>query len=100
VTAFHRPTLPVVRYVSIPRPPTSSRSNLPPVKGLLFFSGTEAQLAEATQLVVDYPGGGFIAMGPECHEERLRAWAKRTGKPVLSVDYGKAPECKLLWLML
>lgn len=45
-------------------------------------------------MVVDFPGGGFIAMGPECHEERLRLWAKRTRKPVLSVDYGKAPECE------
>lgn len=42
---------------------------------------------------MDFPGGGFIAMGPDCHEERLRRWAKRTGKPVLGIDYGKAPEC-------
>lgn len=33
-------------------------------------------------------------MGPDCHEERLRRWAKRTGKPVLAIDYGKAPECE------
>lgn len=83
-----------MRHVTIPRPPKSSRAGLPPVKAMLFFNGTEEELAKATQLVVDYPGGGFIAMGPECHEERLRAWAKRTGKPVLGVDYGKAPECE------
>jgi len=63
---------------------------------MLFFNGTEAQLANATKLVVDFPGGGFIAMGPECHEERLRRWAKRTGKPVLGINYGKAPECELI----
>lgn len=61
---------------------------------MLFFSGSEEELASATELIIDFPGGGFIAMGPECHEERLRIWAKRTGKPVLGVDYGKAPECK------
>jgi acetyl esterase/lipase len=61
---------------------------------LLFFDGSEKQLASATELVVDFPGGGFIAMGPDCHEERLRSWAKRTGKPVLGIDYGKAPECE------
>ena len=61
---------------------------------MLFFSGTEEALASATELVVDFPGGGFIAMGPECHEERLRRWAVRTGKPVLGVNYGKAPECE------
>lgn len=40
-------------------------------------------------------------MGPEHHEERLRRWARRVGreaggegkKVVLSVDYGKSPEC-------
>lgn len=84
----------IVKYVYIPRPSTSSRSHLPPVKAMLFFNGTEEELSKATQIVIDYPGGGFIAMGPECHEERLRRWAKRTGKPVLGVDYGKAPECE------
>ena len=61
---------------------------------MLFFNGTAEQLAKCTKLVVDFPGGGFIAMGPDCHEERLRRWAKRTGKPVLGVNYGKAPECE------
>jgi acetyl esterase/lipase len=62
---------------------------------MLFFDGTPEELEKATDLIMDFPGGGFVAMGPECHEERLRAWAKRTGKPVLAVNYGKAPECKL-----
>lgn len=83
-----------MRNVSIPRPARSSRANLPPVKGMLFFAGTEEELTKATELVIDFPGGGFVAMGPDCHEERLRRWAKRTGKPVLGVDYGKAPECE------
>ncbi|WVQ77997.1 hypothetical protein IAT38_000078 [Cryptococcus sp. DSM 104549] len=97
LTTFHRPRLPIIRHVLIPRPPTSSRANLPSVKAMLFFPGSEAELAQATELIVDYPGGGFIAMGPECHEERLRTWAKRTGKPVLGVDYGKAPEYPYPW---
>ena len=89
-----RPSLKIVRKVVISRPKTSSRANLPPVKAVLFFDGTADQLAAATQIIVDYPGGGFISMGPECHEERLRRWAKRTGKPILAIDYGKAPECE------
>ncbi|WVW83219.1 hypothetical protein I302_105237 [Kwoniella bestiolae CBS 10118] len=97
LTTFHRPRLPIIRHLTIPRPPTSSRANLPSVKAMLFFNGTDAELAAAQELVVDYPGGGFIAMGPECHEERLRTWAKRTGKPVLGVDYGKAPEYPFPW---
>jgi acetyl esterase/lipase len=94
VTWFYRPHIAIVEHLKIPRPQSSSRAHLPPVKAMLFFHGTRAQLASATEMVVDYPGGGFISMGPECHEERLRLWAKRTGKPVLSVDYGKAPECE------
>ncbi|KIR53229.1 hormone-sensitive lipase [Cryptococcus gattii Ru294] len=97
ITSRHRVRLPVVRTVTIARPPNSSRSSLPPVKAMLFFSGSEEELASATELIVDFPGGGFIAMGPECHEERLRIWAKRTGKPVLGVDYGKAPEYPYPW---
>jgi hypothetical protein len=34
-------------------------------------------------------------MTPQHHEERLRMWARRTCRPVLSIDYGKAPECEL-----
>lgn len=93
LTAGHRAKLPVDRYVYINRPKTSSRASYPPVKALLLFAGTTDEFEKSTQLVMDFPGGGFVAMGPECHEERLRAWAKRTGKPVLSVNYGKAPEC-------
>ena len=93
-TASHRAKLPYVRHVTIARPSTSSRANLPPVNAMFFFDGTASELEKATELIMDFPGGGFVAMGPECHEERLRIWAKRTGKPVLSVNYGKAPECE------
>ena len=33
-------------------------------------------------------------MSPEHHEERLRMWAVTSRRPVLSIDYGKAPECE------
>lgn len=39
-------------------------------------------------------------MTPEHHEERLCAWAEKTGRPVLSLDYGKAPECECNLLYL
>jgi acetyl esterase/lipase len=61
---------------------------------MLFFCKTEEELKDCTELILDFPGGGFVAMGPEHHEERLRRWTKRTGKPVLAIDYGKAPECE------
>ncbi|CAG8586775.1 245_t:CDS:2 [Acaulospora colombiana] len=31
-------------------------------------------------------------MAPPCHEEYLSRWAAKTQSPVLSIDYGKAPE--------
>jgi acetyl esterase/lipase len=49
--------------------------------------------------VLDFPGGGFVAMSPEHHDDRLRAWATRTGRPVLSIDYGKAPECLFIYIV-
>lgn len=53
-------------------------------------------LSSEHNLIFDVPGGGFISMVPEHHEERLRSWAVQTGRPVISIEYGKAPECKLL----
>lgn len=34
-------------------------------------------------------------MTPEHHEERLRRWTIQTGRPVVALDYGKAPECEV-----
>lgn len=54
-----------------------------------------AALSSERNLIFDVPGGGFVSMGPEHHEERLRSWAAKTCRPVISIEYGKAPECKL-----
>jgi len=62
----------------------------------VFFAGTEDELARsAREIILDFPGGGFIAMNPAHHEERLRFWAVQTRKVVVAIDYGKAPECML-----
>lgn len=60
-----------------------------PLTAYLFYSGDEASLAKESDLIMDIPGGGFICMNPEHHAERLLRWAKHTGRPVLSFDYGK-----------
>ncbi|KAK0461269.1 Alpha/Beta hydrolase protein, partial [Desarmillaria tabescens] len=72
------------------RPKTSPCQR--PITVYLFFASTEESLGQSSDLVLDIPGGGFVAMNPEHHEDRLRMWARSTGKPVLSLDYGKAPE--------
>lgn len=47
---------------------------------MLFFDGTEQELSQCRDLVMDFPGGGFICMGPEHHEERLRRWGRKLGR--------------------
>jgi acetyl esterase/lipase len=90
ITFWDRPSLPVVKKIIIERPPASRSSR--PITAWLFFSRSERELKFATDLILDFPGGGFVTMGPKHHEERIRRWAIQTGRPILSVDYGKAPE--------
>ena len=92
ITLFDRPRLPVVRQILIPRPPNSKHRK--PITAWLFWSRPETELESTTDLILDFPGGGFVSLSPAHHEERLRRWALLTGRPVLSIDYGKAPECE------
>lgn len=85
------PKMSIRRKVLLPRPKGSPYDR--PITAYLFFAPPENQLKDATELILDFPGGGFVAMTPEHHEERLRFWAVSSGRPVLSIDYGKAPEC-------
>ncbi|KAG1878312.1 Alpha/Beta hydrolase protein [Suillus subluteus] len=84
------PRMSLCKKFLLPRPSTSTYDR--PLKVHVYFAPPAPQLRQATDLILDFPGGGFVAMTPEHHDERLRSWALRTGKPVLSVDYGKAPE--------
>ncbi|KIJ49651.1 hypothetical protein M422DRAFT_74669 [Sphaerobolus stellatus SS14] len=87
---WDRPSIGILKRVVLPRPPDSSSKK--PIVAYLFFDGTEVELSQASSLVLDLPGGGFICMSPRNHEERLRRWAIRCKRPVLSIDYRKAPE--------
>lgn len=78
------------RALRIPRPKASSYKE--PVHGWLYFNGSLAELKRQTRIVLDIPGGGFVAMSPRDHEDKLQAWAGKTGMPILALDYGKAPE--------
>ncbi|KAK7005743.1 Alpha/Beta hydrolase protein [Favolaschia claudopus] len=91
IRAFtYLPRVTIRRKILLARPTSSSYER--PITAYLFFALPEKQLGKATDLILDFPGGGFVAMSPEHHEERLRMWAITTGKPVLAIDYGKAPE--------
>ncbi|KAL1652794.1 hypothetical protein SLS61_004776 [Didymella pomorum] len=78
------------RKIRIPRPRGSSYRE--PVVGWLYFNGPISALKKHEKLVLDIPGGGFVAMDPRNHDDKLMGWAGKTGLPVLSLDYRKAPE--------
>lgn len=90
-TWFHRPSLPIARPLLVPRPAIGAHHSRP-TKAWLFYAKSERQLRMEEELVVDLCGGGYICMNPQHHEERLRQLAKQMQKPVLAVDYCKAPE--------
>ncbi|KAJ3152576.1 hypothetical protein HDU89_001269 [Geranomyces variabilis] len=92
-----RPALKIRRNITIPRPDPPSISSFPdrvlgPIHARLYFNGSERELLRARELVFLLPGGGFVAMGPMCHEDHVSQWAKMSKVPILSIDYGKAPE--------
>lgn len=78
------------RQIRIPRPRASAYTE--PINAWLYFDGPLSALKQHDKLVLDIPGGGFVAMTPRAHDDKLLAWAGKTGTPVLALDYRKAPE--------
>ncbi|ERS95820.1 hypothetical protein HMPREF1624_07897 [Sporothrix schenckii ATCC 58251] len=81
------------RLVRIPRPATSDYQDQP-IMAWLYYDGSIDHLRASglNRVILDFPGGGFVAMDPRCNDDRLFSWAVQTGLPVLSLDYKKAPE--------
>jgi acetyl esterase/lipase len=78
------------RQVRIPRPALSDYKE--PVSAWLYYDGPLADLQRHRKVILDIPGGGFVAMDPRCNDDKLFAWAAKSGLPILSLDYKKAPE--------
>lgn len=78
------------RQVRIPRPTSSDYKE--PVVGWLYYDGPLADLEHHRKIILDIPGGGFVAMDPRCNDDKLFAWAAKSGLPILSLDYRKAPD--------
>jgi acetyl esterase/lipase len=68
-----------------------------PIAARLYFYGTEMQLKDCSKLIFHIPGGGFVAMRPENHDEYVSNWARQTKLPIVSINYGKAPENPYPW---
>lgn len=45
-----------------------------------------------TSVIFHIHGGGFISMSSFIHQTYTRVWANNLKVPIISVDYGKAPE--------
>ena len=78
------------RRIRIARPKQSTYKE--PVIAWMYFDGSLAELEKQENVVLDIPGGGFVAMDPRTNDDKLLAWAGRTKLPILSLDYRKAPE--------
>jgi len=78
------------RFLRIPRPKASSYTE--PIEAWLYFDGPRSELKSHDKVIFDIPGGGFVAMDPRCHDDKLMYWASKTGLPVLALNYKKAPE--------
>lgn len=78
------------RMVRIQRPSESSYKE--PVIAWLYYDGSFSTISGHTNVILDVPGGGFVAMDPRTHDDKLLAWSGKTGLPILSIDYRKAPE--------
>jgi acetyl esterase/lipase len=78
------------RKIRIARPSDSSYKD--PVSAWLYYDAPFATIKRHTKMILDIPGGGFVAMDPRTNDDKLFAWAGRTGLPILSLDYKKAPE--------
>lgn len=90
-----RPSIKVRSTVNLSTYP--GHSSRPDTPLLILFQGSLAEMRDCTHIVLDFPGGGFVSMKPEHHEDYLRVWARRTGAVVVSVNYGKAPEYPYPW---
>ena len=91
-TSLTRPNF--TRYspkkIRIPRPPDSAYKE--PISAWLYFDGPFSTIDRHNKVILDIPGGGFVAMNPRTNDDKLLAWSGKTGLPVLSLDYQKAPE--------
>ena len=63
-----------------------------PVDAWVYYEGTREQLLSCTKIILDFPGGGYVAMSPRHHDDKLFAWARICGVPVIAIEYKKAPE--------
>ncbi|OQO08319.1 hypothetical protein B0A48_06189 [Cryoendolithus antarcticus] len=63
-----------------------------PIDFWLYYDDSPKTLKRHNKIILDIPGGGFVAMDPRCHDDKLLSWAGKSGLPVVALNYKKAPE--------
>jgi acetyl esterase/lipase len=88
--------LSIRKNIKIPFPKNPAQSAFNTLKenidARLYFSGTLRELESSDKLIFMCPGGGFVCQSPENHDDYTSNWAKQTKIPIVSINYGKAPE--------
>ncbi|ORX99921.1 alpha/beta-hydrolase [Basidiobolus meristosporus CBS 931.73] len=88
---LRKPRLTIEKRMLIPRP-AKYACGPNPIRAYIYYTGTKESYTHCSRIILNFPGGGFVTMNPECHEDYLTQIAHETGAPVVSIDYGKAPE--------
>ena len=81
-------TLPIRSQIQRPQ----ESPNNEPIDFWLYYDKPQEMLKHETKIILDIPGGGFVAMDPRCHDDKLFAWAGKSKLPVVALNYKKAPE--------
>ena len=103
VTYFDRGYLAVRDDITIPRPSKESPTSFPNVpkkkiSARIYCSMPLLKCRTVDKLVFQVPGGGFVTMPPKTHDDYTSVWARSlNGVPIISIDYGKAPEHPYPW---
>lgn len=63
-----------------------------PIDFWMYYDKPQEELINETKIILDIPGGGFVAMDPRCHDDKLYGWAGKSKLPIVALNYKKAPE--------
>ena len=91
--------------MSIPRPLNPSPTSFPndtlgPIAARFYSSKPMSEIRSTPKIILQIPGGGFVTMNPKCHDDYTSAWSRQLpGIPIISLDYGKAPEHPYPWAL-
>ncbi|OMJ24488.1 Hormone-sensitive lipase [Smittium culicis] len=58
----------------------------------VMYAHEKENYKKTKNIILNFPGGGFVSMSPPCHDDYLSEWAYQNDAIIVSVDYAKSPE--------